>query len=54
MNNELVLRPATIPLAVRSRGGAAVVLRVAWQLILWAAPAMNLNWCVGLAPYENR
>ena len=54
MNNDLALRPATSLLALRCRRGASALLRVAWQLVLAAAPALNLYWAVGLPPYGNR
>lgn len=54
MNSELALRPATSLIALRCRRSASALLRVAWQLVLAAAPALNLYWTVGLPPYGNR
>lgn len=54
MNTELVLRPATIPLSVRCRRGGALILRIGWRFVLAAAPLVNLQWIVGVPPYDNR
>ena len=54
MNNALVLRPVTAGITVRCRYAAAAAGRVAWKLVLEAAPMINLYWCVGLPPYGER
>ncbi|HEX6538667.1 MAG TPA: hypothetical protein VF155_05765 [Candidatus Dormibacteraeota bacterium] len=54
MNGELALRPATSPLSGRWRRGTSMVLRLAWRLVLAAAPACNLYWIVGMPPYGPR
>lgn len=54
MKRDCALRPTTSRLALRCRRGASALLRVAWQLVLAAAPAVNLYWTVGLPPYGDR
>ena len=54
MNNALVLRPVTTGFAVRCRHAAAATRRLAWRLVLEAAPMINLYWCVGMPPYGEQ
>lgn len=54
MNNALAIRPVTNGIAVRSQHAAAAARRLAWKLVLEAAPMINLYWCVGLPPYNDR
>ena len=53
MNSELALRPATLPFSVRMLRGALAVRRLAWRLVLEAAPLCNLYWIVGMPPYRE-
>jgi hypothetical protein len=43
-----------LSLAVAVRRALRFVGRVAWKLILAAAPLGNLNWIVGMPPYQWR
>jgi hypothetical protein len=54
MSTELVLRPASIPLSVRCRRGARMMVHIAWRFVVAAAPACNLYWIVGMPPYHKR
>ena len=54
MNNTLVLRPVTTGIAVRCQRAAAATRRLAWKLLLEAAPSINLYWNVGLPRYRDR
>lgn len=54
MNNELAFRPATSGISVRCQRAAATARRLAWKLLLEAAPSINLYWSVGMPPYRER
>ena len=54
MNNALVVRPVTTGIAARCQRAAAAARRLAWKLVLEAAPSINLYWSVGMPPYRDR
>ena len=54
MNNDLAFRPVDSGISVRWQRAAATTRRLAWKLLLEAAPSINLYWTVGVPPYRER